>query len=58
LQLNRGDSVRIRMSEFPVPTVNWGDEMHEFVGSLERCLRWNDREEQKPFSEGQNPLGA
>ena len=36
--------VMITMSQFPVPTVNWGDHMSEFVGSLVRCLNWNDRE--------------
>lgn len=50
-ELQRGDSVLVKMSEFPMPTVNWGDEMSEFVGSLVRCLNWNDREEQKPLDD-------
>jgi len=55
-EVKRGDGVLIKMSEFPVPTINWGDQMSEFVGSLVRCLNWNDREEQKPLTES-SPLG-
>lgn len=48
-EVKRGDGVLIKMSEYPMPTINWGDQMSEFVGSLVRCLNWNDREEQKPL---------
>jgi NAD+ kinase len=39
------------MSEFPVPTVNYEDQTGDFIGSLRRCLRWNERDEQKPLDE-------
>lgn len=48
-EVKRGVGIMVRMSEYPVPTVNWGDHMSEFIGSLVRCLNWNDREEQKPL---------
>jgi len=50
-EIKRGDGIYICMSQYPVATVNWGDQMSEFVGSLVRCLNWNDREEQKPLEE-------
>ena len=46
-----GDSVFIRMSQFPVPTVNYADQTGDFISSLRRCLRWNERDEQKPLDE-------
>jgi len=48
-EIRRGCGIMVTMSEYPMPTVNWGDHMSEFVGSLVRCLNWNDREEQKPL---------
>jgi NAD+ kinase len=50
-ELCSGDSIFIRMSEFPVPTVNYEDQTGDFIGSLRRCLRWNERDEQKPLDE-------
>ncbi|KAL3365989.1 hypothetical protein AABB24_010891 [Solanum stoloniferum] len=46
-QLSRGDSVRIYMSEHPLPTVNKSDQTGDWFHSLVRCLNWNDRLEQK-----------
>uniref|UniRef100_A0A7S0IDT0 Tyrosine specific protein phosphatases domain-containing protein n=1 Tax=Micromonas pusilla TaxID=38833 RepID=A0A7S0IDT0_MICPS len=50
-ELMPGDSVFIRMSQFPVPTVNYADQTGDFISSLRRCLRWNERDEQKPLDE-------
>lgn len=48
-ELNRGDSVRVRMSENPVPTINKTDLTGDWFDSLERCFRWSDRSVQKPL---------
>lgn len=46
-QLLKGDSVRISMSEHPLPTVNKSDQTSDWFMSLVRCLNWNERLEQK-----------
>ncbi|XP_051139247.1 NAD kinase 2, chloroplastic-like [Andrographis paniculata] len=46
-QLSRGDSVRICMSQHPLPTVNKADQTGDWFRSLVRCLNWNERLEQK-----------
>ncbi|XP_020106861.1 probable NAD kinase 2, chloroplastic [Ananas comosus] len=46
-QLSRGDSVRICMSEHPLPTVNKSDQTGDWFRSLIRCLNWNERLDQK-----------
>ncbi|XP_059630651.1 NAD kinase 2, chloroplastic-like [Cornus florida] len=46
-QLLRGDSVRISMSEHPLPTVNKSDQTGDWFHSLVRCLNWNERVDQK-----------
>lgn len=46
-QLSRGDSVRIFMSEHPIPTVNKSDQTGDWFHSLVRCLNWNERLDQK-----------
>ncbi|GLT84940.1 hypothetical protein SLE2022_031470 [Rubroshorea leprosula] len=46
-QLSRGDSVRISMSEHPLPTVNKSDQTGDWFHSLVRCLNWNERLDQK-----------
>ncbi|KAK7275611.1 hypothetical protein RIF29_16730 [Crotalaria pallida] len=46
-QLSRGDSVRIYMSEHPLPTVNKFDQTGDWFRSLIRCLNWNERLDQK-----------
>lgn len=48
-QLSKGDSVRIYMSEHPLPTINKSDQTGDWFRSLVRCLNWNDRMEQKGF---------
>ncbi|KAG2493282.1 hypothetical protein HYH03_008418 [Edaphochlamys debaryana] len=49
-ELSRGDSVKVRMSENPVPTINRTDLTGDWFDSLERCFRWSDRTVQKPLS--------
>ncbi|KAJ0973197.1 hypothetical protein J5N97_021156 [Dioscorea zingiberensis] len=46
-QLLRGDSVRISMSQHPLPTVNKSDQTGDWFLSLIRCLNWNERLDQK-----------
>ncbi|KNA12689.1 hypothetical protein SOVF_123860 [Spinacia oleracea] len=46
-QLSRGDSVRISMSQHPLPTVNKADQTGDWFHSLIRCLNWNERQDQK-----------
>lgn len=46
-QLSRGDSVRISMSQHPLPTVNKFDQTGDWFRSLIRCLNWNERRDQK-----------
>ena len=50
-ELCPGDSIYIKMSQYPVPTVNYADQTGDFISSLRRCLRWNEREEQRPLDE-------
>ncbi|KAK2972412.1 hypothetical protein RJ640_026984 [Escallonia rubra] len=46
-QLSRGDSVRVSMSQHPLPTVNKCDQTGDWFRSLVRCLNWNERLDQK-----------
>ncbi|KAK7301428.1 hypothetical protein RJT34_12292 [Clitoria ternatea] len=46
-QLSRGDSVKISMSQHPLPTVNKFDQTGDWFRSLIRCLNWNERLDQK-----------
>ncbi|KAM3360959.1 hypothetical protein P3S68_015813 [Capsicum galapagoense] len=46
-QLSRGDSIRICMSQHPLPTVKKADQTGDWFGSLIRCLNWNERLDQK-----------
>jgi NAD+ kinase len=38
-----GDSVRVRMSPNPVPTIDHLEQTSDWFDSLERCFGWNDR---------------
>lgn len=49
-ELQRGDSIKVKMSENPVPTINKTDLTGDWFDSLERCFHWSDRMEQKPLS--------
>lgn len=57
-ELLKGDSVHVRMSPNPVPTINKADQTTDWFGSLERCFGWNDRMEQKPLEERKSPAKA
>ncbi|XP_068647489.1 NAD kinase 2, chloroplastic isoform X2 [Aristolochia californica] len=46
-QLSRGDSVKVCMSQHPLPTVNKSDQTGDWFRSLIRCLNWNERLDQK-----------
>jgi NAD+ kinase len=48
-ELQRGDSVRVKMSPNPVPTINKTDLTGDWFDSLQRCLHWSERLEQKPI---------
>lgn len=52
-ELCRGDSVFVKMSEYPVPTINFENQTGDFISSLRRCLKWNEREEQQVFDASQ-----
>ena len=47
--LHRGDSVVIRMSPHPVPTIDRTDHTADWLGSLKRNFNFNTRVDQKPF---------
>ena len=49
-QLCKGESMRISMSEFPMPTVNKQDQTEDWFASLSRCFGWNQRIEQRAIS--------
>ncbi|TYI82913.1 hypothetical protein E1A91_D05G254800v1 [Gossypium mustelinum] len=46
-QLSREHSVRISMSQHPLPTVNKCDQTGDWFHSLICCLNWNERMDQK-----------
>ncbi|KAL4513592.1 hypothetical protein Ndes2526A_g07548 [Nannochloris sp. 'desiccata'] len=48
-ELLPGDSLHVRMSPFPVPTINFRDQTLDWFSSIERCFMWNERTEQKEF---------
>ena len=47
--LHRGDSVVIRMSPHPVPTIDRSDHTADWLGSLKRNFNFNTRAQQKPL---------
>ena len=49
-ELLPGDSVHVRMSPHPVPTINFRDQTLDWFDSIERCFRWNERTEQKQLT--------
>jgi NAD+ kinase len=52
-ELRRGDSVTVRMSDFPLPTISKSDQTDDWFESLGRCLQWNERLEQAPAEPGE-----
>jgi NAD+ kinase len=48
-ELHRGDSVQIRLSAYPVPTINRQDHSADWLGSLKRNFNFNSRPRQRPL---------
>ena len=48
-ELNKGDAIRVRMSNSYVPTMNDIDDSADWFHSLSSCLNWNTRVHQRPF---------
>jgi len=48
-ELQRGDSVQIQMSNYPVPTINRGDHSSDWLESLKRSFNFNRRPRQRPL---------
>ena len=57
-ELKRGDAVRVRMSPYPLPTINKADQTNDWFSSLGRCLGWNERVEQGSLGIEEGGLGA
>lgn len=49
LELQRGDSVQVQMSAYPVPTINRGDHSSDWLESLKHSFNFNTRPRQKPL---------
>jgi len=47
--LHRGDSVQVKMSSYPVPTINRIDHTADWLTSLKRNFNFNTRARQKPL---------
>ncbi|GAB4815187.1 hypothetical protein N2152v2_002233 [Parachlorella kessleri] len=58
LELQIGDSVYVRMSSNPVPTINNADQTLDWFSSIDRCFSWNDRLEQRRLPEAAAVLSA
>ncbi|KAI7846203.1 hypothetical protein COHA_000273 [Chlorella ohadii] len=50
-ELHEGDSIRVRMSPNPVPTINNADMTTDWFTSIQRCFQWSERIEQLPMDE-------
>lgn len=48
-ELQRGDSVQIQMSRYPVPTINRADHSSDWLTSLKRNFNFNTRARQRPL---------
>lgn len=49
-ELARGDSIKVRMSPNPVPTINNADQTTDWFASIQRCFHWSERIEQLPIN--------
>lgn len=47
--LQRGDSIQVQMSPYPVPTINRQDHSSDWLGSLKRNFNFNARPRQQPL---------
>ncbi|PRW57924.1 ATP-NAD kinase isoform B [Chlorella sorokiniana] len=57
-ELHEGDSIRVRMSPNPVPTINNADMTTDWFTSIQRCFQWSERIEQLPMEPAGEPRGA
>ena len=48
-ELRRGESVQIRLSAYPVPTLNRYDHSSDWLGSLKQNFNFNSRPRQRPL---------
>ncbi|CAG8517361.1 1213_t:CDS:2, partial [Scutellospora calospora] len=49
IELKQGDHIKVTPSKFPFPTVCLESQSNDWFNSISRCLRWNEREQQKSF---------
>ncbi|XP_022258113.1 NAD kinase-like [Limulus polyphemus] len=50
-QLKIGDSLRVTMSVYPLPSICAHDQISDWFDSLAECLHWNVRKKQRQFDE-------
>jgi NAD+ kinase len=50
-ELRKGDSVQVRMSRFPLPTINRLDHSADWLGGLKRTFHFNSRPRQQPLQD-------
>ncbi|XP_076364966.1 NAD kinase-like isoform X1 [Tachypleus tridentatus] len=50
-QLKIGDSLRVTMSIYPLPSICAHDQITDWFDSLAECLHWNVRKKQRQFDE-------
>ncbi|TMW55840.1 hypothetical protein Poli38472_008488 [Pythium oligandrum] len=55
VQLERGDSIIVRVSSFPLPAICRINENQDWFESMITNLNWNQRRAQKPWSETSTP---
>ena len=48
-ELRRGDALEIKMSPYPVPTINRVDQSSDWLGNLKRNFNFNSRARQRPL---------
>ncbi|ORX91618.1 ATP-NAD kinase, partial [Basidiobolus meristosporus CBS 931.73] len=49
VELNRGDSITITASNYPLPSICKDDQSIDWFNGLRKVLNWNERQRQKPF---------
>eukprot|EP00927_Polykrikos_kofoidii_P072652 TRINITY_DN68751_c0_g1_i1.p1 TRINITY_DN68751_c0_g1~~TRINITY_DN68751_c0_g1_i1.p1 ORF type:complete len:661 (-),score=92.73 TRINITY_DN68751_c0_g1_i1:147-2129(-) len=57
IQLERGDSIEVSVSPFPLPTICKKSETEDWFLSVNEALKWNLRQEQKGSQSPQAPSG-
>ena len=57
-ELCRGESVRIRLSPWPLATLTFIDQTQDWFRSVSRCLRWNERPMQRSMAVEEEEEGA